>query len=461
MTDENVHQLSEREQEILILVAQGASNKAIAQQLFISANTVKVHLHNIFSKIGANTRTEAALIAIRSGLYHPGDGSSGNGQAGAAGQAAADRAGDGLAVEAIGAPTGTGPTARGWRGPAWLYAAGIVVLAGILFIAYSLWQSRAEAPQSSVTLVVNPNFQWENHPAPQVVGVPPEAGGNQTPTVAQAPAVAAAGGVIYLAGGERFQVYDPASQTWQDLPAKPTAALGFGAGMLDGRLYAPGGVNAAGEVLAVLEIYSPESGTWERGPDLPHPLSRYALAVSGGALYLFGGWDGQEAVNSVLRYNPGEGRWETLSPMPAPASDMAAVTINDTIQLFGGAGENGILTGTWIFTPGEDGGSWKPGEALPASGDHLCAGSILDFTFLFIHDSRQATPNSAWQHTGDAGGWYPFLLPAVSLESCQVVAVGTRIFIFGNPAEPGGDPVFQSIQAIYTTHIPNVRQPEK
>src|SRR5690349_2030186 len=61
-------QISEREREILRLVATGATNQQIAYQLNISVNTVKVHLRNIFGKIGVASRTEATVFAVRSGL---------------------------------------------------------------------------------------------------------------------------------------------------------------------------------------------------------------------------------------------------------------------------------------------------------------------------------------------------------------------------------------------------------
>ncbi|HRE28092.1 MAG TPA: response regulator transcription factor, partial [Anaerolineales bacterium] len=60
--------LSEREIEILKLVASGAANKEIAAQLVISPNTVKVHVRNIFAKIGVQSRTEAAVYAIKHGI---------------------------------------------------------------------------------------------------------------------------------------------------------------------------------------------------------------------------------------------------------------------------------------------------------------------------------------------------------------------------------------------------------
>jgi len=60
--------LSAREAELLALVASGLSNRAIAQALFISENTVKYHMKSIMEKLGAQNRTEAVANALRLGL---------------------------------------------------------------------------------------------------------------------------------------------------------------------------------------------------------------------------------------------------------------------------------------------------------------------------------------------------------------------------------------------------------
>jgi DNA-binding NarL/FixJ family response regulator len=60
--------LTPREQEVLTLVATGRSNRDIAQQLFISAKTVSVHISNVLAKLEATSRTEAVAVARRRGL---------------------------------------------------------------------------------------------------------------------------------------------------------------------------------------------------------------------------------------------------------------------------------------------------------------------------------------------------------------------------------------------------------
>jgi DNA-binding NarL/FixJ family response regulator len=62
--------LSERETEVLRHVAAGNRNREIAERLFISEETVKVHIKHIMEKLGASDRTQAVAIAVRRGIIH-------------------------------------------------------------------------------------------------------------------------------------------------------------------------------------------------------------------------------------------------------------------------------------------------------------------------------------------------------------------------------------------------------
>jgi DNA-binding NarL/FixJ family response regulator len=67
-TTEMVEPLNDREQQVLELVAKGLNNSEIAEALFLSENTVKKYLHNIFTKLHLNNRVEAAIYAVKQGM---------------------------------------------------------------------------------------------------------------------------------------------------------------------------------------------------------------------------------------------------------------------------------------------------------------------------------------------------------------------------------------------------------
>jgi DNA-binding CsgD family transcriptional regulator len=62
---QEAHSLTNREREVLQLVAEGKTNLEIATRLFLTAATVKAHVRNILRKLGARSRTEAAIYALR------------------------------------------------------------------------------------------------------------------------------------------------------------------------------------------------------------------------------------------------------------------------------------------------------------------------------------------------------------------------------------------------------------
>jgi len=65
---ESAEKLTEREVEVLRLVAKGMSNKTIASRLVVSEKTVKTHVSNVLAKLHLHSRTQAALYALREGM---------------------------------------------------------------------------------------------------------------------------------------------------------------------------------------------------------------------------------------------------------------------------------------------------------------------------------------------------------------------------------------------------------
>ncbi|WP_329743447.1 response regulator transcription factor [Dyella sp. A6] len=70
-THEGSEPLTRRERDVLARIKNGMTNKAIAEMLFVSEDTIKSHVKNIVGKLGASQRTQAVAIAIRRGFIDP------------------------------------------------------------------------------------------------------------------------------------------------------------------------------------------------------------------------------------------------------------------------------------------------------------------------------------------------------------------------------------------------------
>ncbi len=418
--------LSEREKEILALLATGATNQEIARALHISPNTVKVHLRNIYAKLDVMNRSEAILVGLQEGI-----------------------------ITLPGVDTGTPlptppPVPVAVPHLTWVIIGGL--LAGLLTVILLLWYPAYThtARGRPAALLVSDLGRGEGA-LPHRRDLPRWL--RQTPLSIPLARMATATwqGRVFTFGGETPDgvtaatfVYDPARGVWASAASKPTPVSNAQAVRVGDRIFVFGGTTETFTPTSRVEIYDPVQDRWEQGTPMPHPVAGYALARWKGRIFLFGGWDGHAYLTSVYAYDPEEDRWAVLPPMSAPRAFAVAATLGDVIYVIGGYDGQADVPDVWAFDPNtlETGGNpWSQlqpllsprggaGVAVSANAIYVIGGGMgLTVEGAERYDvttdtwARIETPYGPnWRHMGVAviggdiltiGGWAGAHLPYV------------------------------------------------
>ena len=419
----NQVQLSERELEILRLVATGLSNKEIAGQLFLSPNTVKVHLRNIFGKIGVQSRTEATMYAVRQGWVQvPAE----------AREAISEESGAETATAMpvpVARPRAVEPPLP-WPQRVALIVAVALVIAGLIVtwpraatVSGAARKEFDDRPGSGVTaLVTDGDTRWQP--------------GAAMPTPRGRLALVSWRSRLYAIGGSTpggvtgaVEIYDAAKGAWSSGATKTTPVANVSAVVLKDKIVVPGGFTANGTPTSLVEVYDPEADNWSSGTALPSPVFAYALAVYNDQVYLFGGTNGRVYLNQVLVYDPAMDRWMPRASMPTPRGFVAAAVLDQAIYVVGGYDGQRDFGTCERYLPDRD--AWEPCASLTVGRGGLG---------LVAMSRRLYAVGGGWsgylafgeKYDPDANTWSPIETPlAGEWRNLAVTTVGTDLYAVG------------------------------
>jgi len=339
--------LSDRELEVLKCVIDGLSNKEIAATLHISQNTVKVHLRNVYTKLGVASRTEATTAALQQGLLAlPGA------------EIPAQPVEQETAVEpetAAAQPTTPAPPPPAAVEPSKrsvqsliMYIVFGIILVGLLGIIG--WQ--AINPPDPTPLPTATPF------AERPLGQSPWSETAPLETAAAGMAVAAVGLDVYQIGGETeagvvnsVYVFNTQQNQWRSAPQKPTAVTNASAAVLFGEIIVAGGQLADGSLTSIVEAYSPSQQAWRQLTPLPQPVAGGVALSDGSFLYFIGGQSENGVLDTTYLYDPGADSWRPLTALPTPRAFATGSVIANKLYVVGGENEDGALDVCEFYDP--------------------------------------------------------------------------------------------------------------
>ena len=335
--------LTEREKELIQLVATGVTNRAVARRLSISVNTVKVHLRNIYTKLGAESRTEATMIAVREGWVTV----EGAEEAPGSAEVAAD--------QPQAPPVAPQPPLP------WFKRVALTAVLPLMVIAVAMTWPRSES-QDGNGLSLPPDLGSEQAP-PQVVASEesPWHERAQMPTRRAHLALAAVGGHIFAIGGQTpdgatpaVEIYHPEQDLWTRGSDKPVPVTYVSAAVIGTDVYVPGGCDADNTPTRTVEVYNAPADSWSEVGPLPEPRCAYALAALDETLYLFGGWDGKRYLATVFIYDSQTDTWTEGTPMSTEWGLAAASPLAGRIYVVGGYDGKRELSTCTAYDPETD-----------------------------------------------------------------------------------------------------------
>ena len=442
--------LTERELEVLKLLATGVSNKEIAAQLFLSPNTIKVHLRNIFTKLEVQTRTEATILAVRNGWI-------------SMSQVSTDD--PALIITPSAGTTIFEPTA-----------------APPLPVASDEWQTEAipatrPTQESAAGMNISPSVavpniaedvtdQTQRIPVPvtpvsitpvsitpvSITPVPVAPNPQLLPSLSLRRRLALVGAGLFTLllmtlvlrpqptdaiapeevpiAGRQFVVNAPDSTRWVSRLAVRTARAGSVGVAIDNTVLVVGGQTATGLSGEVLQ-YTPKQNTWVLiDAPKPTPVIYAGGAAIGNQIYVLGGIgsSGQPSRQFEV-FDLSNRQWTALSNLPGTLTGHSVVANGGKLYVFGGRDNGEITNRVRVFDPATE--QWSDLPSMSTARTQAAAAFLNDRIFVVGGYDGQQDLSTCEAYLLKENSWEGCPRMTTARSSFGLAAVGQVLYAVG------------------------------
>jgi N-acetylneuraminic acid mutarotase len=295
------------------------------------------------------------------------------------------------------------------------------------------------------------------------------------PTSRMVLAAGAVNGKIYAIGGvaaafdpalSTVEEYDPATDTWTHKKNMPTTRLGLGVSVVDGKIYAIGGMTSGSNFWSgmrnTVEVYDPVTNTWTTKAPMPTERVWFTTSVVDGKIYAIGGiLVTKELLSTVEVYDPVTDTWTTKSPMLTARAGHAAAVVDGIIYVFGGGthtADPGGYSVVEAYDPATD--TWMSKADIPEPRAYSCANVVGGKIYAIGGITTFANPHLSGESTVyeyDPSVDLTTLINHVGLNKCYVTPGSGSICISAKMNDPAGITLYAMIESPDQTCIDSLQ----